>query len=222
MPKVSEEYVNSKKNQILDATFKVFTKKPIFAVTMQDVIDQVGFSQGAIYRYFNDIDDIIIAVHNRSFSNIDYRDKLEAIFCQESQPEEVMRQAFLCLAQYINESSGLFNKIRFELLMLYQAYPERGKKIQEGLNIKESNRFALESAIAFAMKQVETGYFKPIMPLEKIASFISASCDGILFDDMLFKNTALYEQPPIKSNVTELFSTLCDLVIIMLGGNKHE
>lgn len=221
MPKVSEKYVNSKKNQILDAALEVFIRKPVFAVTMQDVIDQMGFSQGAIYRYFNDIDDIIIAIHNRSFSNIDYRDKLEAILSQKCPPEEIMRQAFSCLAQYINESSGLFNKIRFELLMLYQAYPKRGKKIQEGLNVKESNSFALESAISFAMKQVEIGYFKPIMPLEKIASFVSFSCDGILFDDMLFKNTALYEQPPIKSDVTELFSTLCDLVIIMLGGDKH-
>jgi len=221
VPKVSEEYVESKKNQILDAAFEVFTQKPVFAVTMQDIIDSVGFSQGAIYRYYKDIDDIIIAVHNRSFSSIDYMDKLKDVLQQELEPEQVIRQSFLCFAHYINKSSGLFSKIRLELLMLYQAYPKRGKKIREGLNVKESNNFALESAISFAGEQISAGYFKPIMPLDKIISFISVSCDGILFDDMLIKNTALYEQPPIKVDIMELFNTLCDTVIMMLGGKME-
>lgn len=218
LPKVSEKYVDSKKNQILDAAFEVFTRKPIFAVTMQDIIDHIGFSQGAIYRYFKDIDEIIIAVHNRSFSSIDYKDKLKNILDQDFNPEQVIRQAFLCYAQYINDSLGVFNKIRFELLMLYQAYPKRGEKIQSGLKIKESNNLALDYALSFAMKQIQIGYFKPIMALEKILSFITASCDGILFNDMRLKNSADFEQKKEIYDVKELFNTLCDTVIIMLGG----
>lgn len=220
MPKVSKEYVSSKKNQILDAAFEVFTKKPIFAVTMQDIIDHVGYSQGAIYRYYNDIDDIIIAVHNRSFSNIDYKDKLKDILQQELMPEQVIRQAFLCFAQYIQDSSSLFSKIRFELLMLYEAYPKRGEKIQNKLNVKKSNNLALEFALSFAMKHIESGYFKPIMPLEKISSFVSVSLDGILLNDMRLKNSTDFEQTQRNYDVKELFDTLCDTVIIMLGGEK--
>lgn len=220
MPKVSEEYVDHKKNQILDAAFEVFTRKPVFAVTMQDIIDHVGFSQGAIYRYFKDIDEIIIAVHNRSFSTIDYKDKLNDILNQEFKPEHVIRQAFLCLAQYIKNSSSLFSKIRFELLMLYEAYPKRGEKIQNGLKVKESNNFAIEYALSFAKKHIESGYLKPIMPLDKIVSFVSVSYDGILFNDMRLKNSTNFEQKQVSYDVIDLFDTLCDTVLIMLGGNK--
>lgn len=220
MPKVSEKYVDSKKNQILDAAFEVFTKKPVFAVTMQDIIDSVGFSQGAIYRYYKDIDDIIIAVHNRSFSSIDYKDRLKDVLQQELEPEQVIRQSFLCFAQYIQESSNLFSKVRFELLMLYEAYPKRGQKIQDNLKVKESNNSALEFALSFAMKHIENGYFNPIMPLDKIASFVSVSLDGILYNDMRFKNSADVEQTHKEYDVIGLIDTLCDTVLLMLGGNK--
>ncbi len=222
MPKVSKEYLDSKKNQILDAAFEVFMKKPLFAVTMQDIIDHAGFSQGAIYRYFKDIDEIIIDVHNRSFRSIDYKDKLKDILNQELKPEEVIREAFLCLAQYINHSSSLFSKIRFELLMLYEAYPKRGEKIQNGLKVKESNHSALELAFTFAMKHIESGYFKPVMPLYKIASFVSASCDGILLHDMRFKNSVNFNQTKGSQDVIGLFDTLCETVLMMLGGNRNE
>lgn len=218
MPKVNEEYINSKKNQILDAAFEVFTQKPVFAVTMQDIINSVGFSQGAIYRYYKDTDDIIIDVYNRSFASIDYKDKLKDILHQEIEPEKVIRQAFLCFAQYIQESSNLFSKIRFELLMLYEAYPKRGQKIQARLKVKESNSFALESAFTYAMKHIQNGYFKPTMPLDKILSFVSASMDGILYNDMRFKNPAVTEQTQTNYDVIGLFDTLCDTVLIMLGG----
>lgn len=220
MPKVSKEYVDSKKNQILDAAFEVFMKKPLFAVTMQDIIDHAGFSQGAIYRYFKDIDEIIIDVHNRSFLSIDYKEELKDILNQELEPEEVIRQAFLCIAQYINGSSSLFSKIRFELLMLYEAYPKRGEKIQSGLEVKESNHFVLEIALSFAAKHIESGYFKPVMPLYKIASFVSASCDGILFNDMRNKNSINFEQTKGSQDVIGLFVTLCETVLMMLGGNQ--
>lgn len=219
MPKVSKEYIHQKKNQILDATLEILSVKPVFAVSMQDIIDQTGFSQGAIYRYFKDIDEIIIAVHNRSFEAIDYHDKLKDIFTSDFPPEEIIRQAFLCLSKHVNESLGLFHKMRFELLMLYQAYPNRGEKIQSALTVKQSNNAALEMALSFAMAQTENGYFKPIMPIEKILAFICASYDGILFDDMLFKNSTT--NVPSKSDVTELFSTLCEVVILLLGGNQR-
>ncbi|HCC35559.1 MAG TPA: hypothetical protein DEQ02_07990 [Ruminococcaceae bacterium] len=218
MPKVSEEYIDAKKNEILDAAFEVFTKKPVFAVTMQDIIDNVGFSQGAIYRYYKDIDDIIIAVHNRAFANIDYKDRLKAILKQELEPEQVIRQAFLCFAKYVQESSNLFSKIRFELLMLYEAYPKRGQKIQENLKVKESNNLALEFAVDYAIKYIESGYFKPTIPVEKILSFISVNLDGILYNDMRFKSSAVTDQTQLTHDVVGLFEILSDTVISMLGG----
>lgn len=219
MPKVSKKYVDSKKNQILDSAFEVFMKKPVFAVTMQDIIDHAGLSQGAIYRYFNNIDDIIVAVHNRLYSNVDYKNKIKDILQQDIEPERVIYQFFLCFAEYVQSSSSMFSKIRFELLTLYEAYPERGAKIQNKLNVKESNDLALELAISFAMKHIESGYFKPIMPLEKIASFVSATLDGILLNDMRLKNSASFKQKQNTYDVKGVFEALCTSTLVMLGGN---
>ena len=43
MPKVSDEYFENKKNEIVDAAFRVCSKKPITSVVMKDIIDETGF-----------------------------------------------------------------------------------------------------------------------------------------------------------------------------------
>ena len=154
MPKVNQDYVSQKKNQILDAALLVYEEKPVFAVTMQDIINRVGFSQGAIYRYFRDVDDILVAVYNRFFLSIDFSDKLGGILNSPASPEQILRNLFSCFAEYINETIKGYSKIRFELLMLYIAYPGRGVKIKSALKMKQSNNLALEMAFSFITEQV--------------------------------------------------------------------
>ena len=53
MPKVTEEYIESKRRMIVDACYQVCLRKPVEMVTISDVIAETGMSQGAIYRYYN-------------------------------------------------------------------------------------------------------------------------------------------------------------------------
>lgn len=46
MPKVNEDYINKKKTQILDAAFRMFQQKPLYEITMLDVIKEAGISKG--------------------------------------------------------------------------------------------------------------------------------------------------------------------------------
>ena len=87
--------------------------------------------------------------------------------------------------------------------------------------MKESNDLALDLALSFAVKHIKNGYFNPIMPLEKILSFVSVSLDGILLNDMRSKNSAV-KQAQKNENIIELFDTLCNTVIIMLGGQNDK
>lgn len=80
MPRVTEKYIEEKKNQVLDASLTVMGHKPLFAVTMQDIINETGFSQGAIYRYYEDIDDILIAVLNKFYQPIDLKKEVKILF----------------------------------------------------------------------------------------------------------------------------------------------
>ena len=48
MPKVKNEYLENKRNQILDAAFAVSKRKPAFDITMTDIVSQTGMSQGGV------------------------------------------------------------------------------------------------------------------------------------------------------------------------------
>ena len=58
MPKVSEEYYEKKRREIIDAAYRVCARKPITSVEMKDIIAETGFSHGVIYRYYKDLDEI--------------------------------------------------------------------------------------------------------------------------------------------------------------------
>ena len=62
MPKVTQEYINQKKNLIVQSAAICCDKKAVCSVTMQDVIDESGLSQGGIYRFYQNIDDILVDV----------------------------------------------------------------------------------------------------------------------------------------------------------------
>ena len=59
MPRVSEEYIKNKRREIIDAAFRVCTRKPINSIEMKDIIEETGFSHGVIYRYYKDLDEVL-------------------------------------------------------------------------------------------------------------------------------------------------------------------
>lgn len=61
MPKVSEEHIDSRKKQIIDAAYQCFARKGFHQATMRDIYSEAGLSPGAVYNYFKSKDEIIEA-----------------------------------------------------------------------------------------------------------------------------------------------------------------
>jgi len=61
MPKVTEEYIDIRRQQIIDAAYRCFARKGFHQTTMRDIYAEAGLSPGAIYHYFDSKDDIIEA-----------------------------------------------------------------------------------------------------------------------------------------------------------------
>lgn len=59
MPKVSEEHVEARKHQIMDAAAACFCRQGFHHSTMQDICRQANMSPGAVYRYFCSKEEII-------------------------------------------------------------------------------------------------------------------------------------------------------------------
>ncbi|GAA4625990.1 TetR/AcrR family transcriptional regulator [Actinoallomurus vinaceus] len=62
MPKVSEEHLEQRRQQILDAARLCFGRKGFHQTSMQDVFKESGLSAGAVYRYFKSKEEIIRAI----------------------------------------------------------------------------------------------------------------------------------------------------------------
>jgi len=59
VPKVTEEHLRARKQQIVDAAFLCFARKGFHPSTMQDICSEAGLSAGAVYRYFASKEEII-------------------------------------------------------------------------------------------------------------------------------------------------------------------
>ena len=79
MPKVSEEYYKNKRKEIVDAAYRVCTRKPISSVEMKDIIEETGFSHGVVYRYYKDLDEVLKDLVITINENNKIDDKLDAI-----------------------------------------------------------------------------------------------------------------------------------------------
>lgn len=65
LPKVSKEYLDGRRSEILDAALVCFSRDGFHRTTMQDIVRQSGLSPGAIYNYFKSKEEIIEAIANQ-------------------------------------------------------------------------------------------------------------------------------------------------------------
>ena len=65
MPKVLPEYLETRRQQILDAAAACFARGGFHRTTMQDICGEADMSPGAVYRYFQSKEGIIHAMCTR-------------------------------------------------------------------------------------------------------------------------------------------------------------
>ncbi|MDR2983358.1 MAG: TetR/AcrR family transcriptional regulator [Nocardiopsaceae bacterium] len=70
MPRVSEQYLEQRKLQILDAAQRCFSRNGFYEASMQDVFREAGLSAGAVYRYFKSKDELVQAIAGRSLGQV--------------------------------------------------------------------------------------------------------------------------------------------------------
>ncbi len=66
MPKVTEAHVEARRQQIIEAAARCFSRQGFHKTTMQDICTESVLSPGAIYRYFPSKEEIIEAMAEES------------------------------------------------------------------------------------------------------------------------------------------------------------
>lgn len=70
MPKVSQEYREARRAEILAAARRCFVRDGFHGTSMQDLLTEVGLSSGAVYRYFPGKQDMIIAIADENLAEV--------------------------------------------------------------------------------------------------------------------------------------------------------
>lgn len=217
MPKVSREYVIRKKNAILQAALSVCAVKPLYEITMRDIIKAAGVSQGGIYRYYSDIDEILVAIINQANANADYKQAVDTIIENGDDPKKTIEKLFTFLGEYIKENLSTVGKIQFELTILFANNPERQMKILPKITENESGQYLVEQIFNTIHEGVSLGNFQPELPLEDLFTFIMTSIDGIVRDVVLQKCYGMFQNEHALFDEVRLMKTLCRSVQSLLG-----
>lgn len=181
MPKVSQEYIDNKKRLITDAAYELCLEKTVSTVTMQDIINRTGLSQGGIYRFYRDIDEIFADMLMAMRAKVSIKEKTDEIFAraEDMPPTEVTVQIFDMLADFMTRELMGVEKIDFELSVLAMNAPDRADKILAGAKgIGHKEYIMMRTADFFSQKLASSGVQAKVEPAELVA-FISSAYSGI-------------------------------------------
>lgn len=70
MPRVSQQYKDDQRAEILAAARRCFVRNGFHRTSMQDVFTEAGKSAGAVYRYFPRKEDMIVGVASQNLDDI--------------------------------------------------------------------------------------------------------------------------------------------------------
>ncbi|MBQ8983121.1 MAG: TetR/AcrR family transcriptional regulator [Lachnospiraceae bacterium] len=221
MPKVSEEYIQNKKKSIVDATYRVCLRKPVEMVTMTDVIEETGLSQGGIYRFYKDLDEVLcdMIANMRSDYNITCRID-EATNDKDAGFEEITHRVCSILAEVMEEHLLDIQKINFDLNVLAINEPKRAAKIIGAVKGGNGNlEYLAKVTLPLIEKACKERQLTPKRPPKEILEFISAAYTGIEMNCIL---TACYKGAATNVNSTPgpLFDTLATSIILLFGGEE--
>ena len=224
MPKVSQDYLNKKREMIVEAAYRVCLRKPVQMVNITDVIAETGMSQGAIYRYYASLDDILIDLVSKMRADYNIVDRLNEITSDPDAPfEETVFRVCDVLGEAMEKHLMDVQKINFDLVVLAINEPKRVSYIMENLKEKSIGNNEYLASVIFprlVTACVKNGY-KPKGDAEELAAYIGATYTGIekycIFSACYGNGGSVEKVEPKK-----LFRTFAKTIILLFGGQINE
>ena len=225
MPKVSEEYYKNKRREIVDAAYRVCTRKPITSVEMKDIIEETGFSHGVIYRYYKDLDEVLkdLVITINSENKID--DRLDEILAKANPDkwEQTIYDICAMQADYMKEVGMDLLKVSIYSDMLAMTDPERAMSIAQRLGKDEQSPllYATVATEKFLKEIVKKNKLKPATSIDEIIQFMIVNYHGIQTGYVL---SECFKVPHIegKYKPEDMFRNLANSVILMMGGKAAK
>jgi AcrR family transcriptional regulator len=181
MPKVTTEYIQNKKKMIIDVAYELCIEKTVSTVTMQDIINRTGLSQGGIYRFYKDIDEIFRDMLIDVRKKVSFKDKVDEIFerIDEIPEKEIAYMIFDTLAEFMEDELMGIEKLDFELSILAINSPKRMEKILSSLPDIGNKEYVMKRTMEYFIKKIQQGKCTPRVSGEELYSYITSAYSGV-------------------------------------------
>lgn len=193
-PRVTPEYKEQRRNEILDVARSVFEEQGYNATSMQDISDRCTLSRGAIYQYFENKEDVFLALLKRGDEA--WIAKLRILLATSDHARQAL-EMYLAGDEAEDENSSLATEAtggdgeqtgnRFSAAIF-----EYNFSVAEDNEVKTARRYEryrriLDAFVEFLQAGVDTGEFHPRFPLNAIADTFLLLQDGVAFTEIGFK-----------------------------------
>lgn len=181
MPKVTDEYIQYKKAQIVDAAYRLCLKKTVSTVTMQDVINETGLSQGGIYRFYKDIDEILAAMIDRLRKESGFIARLDKTFQEiTGKPvQEMVYSLFRTLGEAMEQNLMSLEKIDFEMNILAINTPARINHIMSYTKEGSNKEYLQRKTSEFFFNVIQEKQLRMRISPEELVKYIASAYNGI-------------------------------------------
>ena len=223
MPRVTEEYFAQKRKEIIDAAYRVCTRKPIASVGMQDIISETGFSHGVIYKYYKDLDEVIRDLVGTINAEHRLDERIEGMFEDTRNWQDTIRKACHLLADQMMEAGIEVLKISLYGDMLAMSNPERVLRIAETMDPEKQSPLVtfMATFAKYLHRIIAENELHPRKPLEEILQFMMVTYQGIQSGYVL-ANSLGEGLVQGQYDPHEMFSCLAESMILLLGGTDGK
>lgn len=188
------------RNSTFPIDIQTCLQKTVSTVTMQDIIDRTGLSQGGIYRFYRDIDDIFADMIRQLRERTSIREKVDEILGQKDMllPQEITERLFMMLADFMDSELMGIEKIDFELSVLAMNMPDRIAKIMGSLSETGNMEYLTIRTLEYYKEQAALGRIHPSVSAEELLAFISSAYGGIQMT-CIVNNCYRHERNPLSA-----------------------
>jgi AcrR family transcriptional regulator len=177
MPRVTQEHLDSRRRQILDAARTCFIENGFHATSMQDILKASRLSAGAVYRYFPSKESIVAAIADESLAELTAAiDAMTAI--EPPPPLEVAAERLTRMVLRLEKERG-FARI------LVQLWGESMRNPQVKEQIMAIITAARERFSQLVLAHQRAGTLDPDIPAEDITATLASLFPGFVLQHVL-------------------------------------
>ena len=194
------------------------------SVTMKDIIAEAGYSHGAIYKYYKNLDEVVADLLIRINVTYSFDDALNEIFdeCGTDEWQTAVREICDLFAKQMVKAGPELLKISLYSQVFAVSDPKRAKQI--AVKIGNESISPLQSAVdmlrPYLEKVIRLKKLRPTRSVDELIHFIIAYYSGVesayVFSDSFYPESARDNASP-----ENMFSCLADALILMLKGGKR-